>query len=100
MFNHIESSGSDMYTGYIAYKSESETLKIKSEKMYFYLQERRQLSDFGRYLQKKNLVKKQEHFQESCRTTLFSHVTGFGKYKTFLRYKKFLKEFELYKDQY
>ncbi len=97
MYKEIESSGSNLFEGYIKYKSNSEKIRIQSEDMYFYLAERRLLSDFGRFLFKKKLIKHHESFSKSCNNVLFNPIIGFAQHTTLVRYRKYLNEFEKYR---
>ncbi len=61
--------------------------------MYYYFQERRELTKFGKILHQKQLVSKPIAFYNMCTKTLFTSRTGFGKHETFIKFKTFLKEF-------
>ncbi|MCD6435636.1 MAG: hypothetical protein J7L15_04545 [Clostridiales bacterium] len=93
MFKYLQSLDNNMYNAYLKYKENSIQLKAESVDMYFFLQERKLLSEFGRILVQKNLSKTQNSFNSSCIKVLFNSIEGFGTYPVFVKYTQYLKEF-------
>ena len=92
-FNYIKSLDKDMFNAYNKYRSESIEVKAKAVEIYFYLQERKSLSKFGKILVKENLSIADHSFNTSCCKVLFTSREGFGGFPTFIKYKQYIKEF-------
>ena len=82
-----------MFFAYTKYKTEMNEVKTIATDIYFYLQERRLLAEFGRILMEENLSKKYNSFNSSCCKVLFTSTEGFGGFPTFIKYKQYIKEF-------
>ncbi len=93
-YNYIIALNEDLFKAYLLYVDETEDIKTKAIDMYYYLQERKKLTEFGRILYKKQLISQPTYFYASCTRTLFRSRIGFGKHETFIKFKTFLKDFK------
>ena len=86
---------------YEKYLDEMQGVKDKLQEICYWLEEREDTNilSFGKWLHKKGIFGNPNTFSSSYCTVLFNSKIGFSSHKTFLKYKRVLAEFPVFKQE-
>ncbi len=98
-YNYINSlEPDDLKVAYQKYLDEMDDLKFKIQDIYYYLEDHRLISQFGRFLKEKKVFKHPNSLNNTFMRTIFRTKPGFSFHKTYLRYQQIPQLFKEFKE--
>ena len=86
-----------LVSGFRIYKNSVITIRDELSDMYFYLEEKRHISNFSKYLHNEGMYKNQATFSSLLPKAAFNLSSNLS-YKSYNKYLKILNMFKIYKE--